>query len=507
MKKLLCIIMFLVLSFTTGCMSAPYYDSIEAQYNQYYPINNNEEYEEIIENRFINTLDMPVSTFAADVDTASYSIIRRKLSQDILPNKNAIRIEEMLNYFNYNLNTPAEDEKIAVSKELSKAPWNEEHLLLMLGLKTEDISFEESVPSNLVFLLDVSGSMNSADKLPLLKKAIKILVDQLRPIDRISIVVYAGAAGLILDGADGSSRNEIIDALDSLEAGGSTAGEQGIRLAYKIAEKNFIEGGNNRVILATDGDFNVGMSSQSALETFISKKKASGVFLTVLGFGQGNIKDNIMQTLANKGNGVYHYIDSLLEAKKVFMSELGANLLTVAKDVKMQIEFNPLHVKAYRLIGYENRILEYEDFDDDEKDGGEIGAGHEVIVFYEIIPASSEEVIERFDFDDIDELKYDQTNYPEELFTLSIRYKEPDSDYSLKDEHIMLITQLTQSPSERFIFGTCVVEFGLLLRDSEFKFNANFSDLLTRLNSLLYLDEYQEEFITLVEKAYNLLDS
>lgn len=505
MKKVLVLTLGLLIVFLAGCSGAYY---IDENYNlpSALQLDTGEEYGEISENPFIATGDMPVSTFSADVDTAAYSIIRRKLNNDVLPSKNAVRIEEMLNYFNYDLEGPSDDEVIHVTKELSKAPWNEDHLLLMLGLKTEDIIFEDSIPSNLVFLLDVSGSMNSSDKLPLLKTAMRILIDELRPADRISIVVYAGAAGVILNGGDSGNKEEILDAIDALEAGGSTAGGEGIELAYKIAAENYIESGNNRVILGTDGDFNVGVSSESALERLITKKKESGIFLTVLGFGVGNLKDNKMETLANKGNGVYHYIDSVLEAKKVFAEELGANLVTVAKDVKLQVEFNPINVKGYRLIGYENRVLDYDDFDNDEVDAGDMGAGHEVIVFYEIIPADSEEEIDSLEFDIPEELKYDGENFEDELLTLSIRYKDPDSDTSKLSQNIVYENEYTDLPSEAFIFGTCVVEFGLILRDSEYKFNSEYQAIFARLNSLTATDEYKDELYDLVLKASTLMD-
>jgi Ca-activated chloride channel family protein len=505
MKKVLVLTISLLMVFLIGCSGAYYMDESHNLAGSFQP-ESGEEYGEISENPFIATGDMPVSTFAADVDTAAYSIIRRKLNDNVLPNKNAVRIEEMLNYFNYDLQGPTEDEVIHVTKELSKAPWNEEHLLLMLGLKTEDIVFEDSVASNLVFLLDVSGSMNSSDKLPLLKTAMRILIDELRPADRISIVVYAGAAGVILNGGDSGSKEEILDAIDALEAGGSTAGGEGIELAYKIAAENYIEGGNNRVILGTDGDFNVGVSSEAALERLITKKRDSGIFLTVLGFGTGNLKDNKMETLANKGNGVYHYIDSVLEAKKVFAEELGANLVTVAKDVKLQVEFNPINVKGYRLIGYENRLLDYEDFNNDEVDAGDMGAGHEVIVYYELIPADSEEEIDTLEFEIPEELKYDGENLEDELLTLSIRYKDPDSDTSKLTDHVVYVNEYTETPSEAFKFGTCVIEFGLILRDSEYKKNSDFSSIFARLNSLTATDEYKDELYDLVLIASNLMD-
>ena len=511
MKRTLILCLSAFVLILTGCSSRMVYDP-NAQY--YNPSNNNnnyndsetEEYQEIYENDFIKTTDMPVSTFSADVDTAAYSIIRRKLMENVMPNQNAVRIEEMLNYFSYDLDGPNENEVIHVTQEMSVAPWNEDHQLLMIGLKTQEIVFSETVANNIVFLLDTSGSMSSEDKLPLLKSAIRLLINQLRPIDRISIVVYAGAAGVVLDGADSNDKEDILDAIDALEAGGSTAGGAGIELAYGLAEKHFIEGGNNRVILGTDGDFNVGVSTQIGLETLITEKRETGIFLSVLGFGQGNIKDNKMEVLADKGNGVYHYIDSILEAKKVFVEELGGSLVTVAKDVKLQIEFNPLHVKGYRLIGYENRLLDYEDFDDDQKDAGDMGAGHEVIALYEIIPAGSTEEIESKEYTKPTELKYDGVNNPLELMTLSIRYKLPDSDTSTKTEHVFLVSDITDSPSENFLFAASVAEFGLLLRDSVYKYNASYTNIIARVNALTQIDDYKEEFVILVQKAAQLTD-
>ncbi|XMB73204.1 VWA domain-containing protein [Mycoplasmatota bacterium WC30] len=509
MKKIAFLLVIAVSSLLLGCSSSMDMEmgiySTTMMYNVAQSPENSEEYQEISENQFISTTDMPVSTFSADVDTAAYSIIRKKLMNEDLPNRNSVRIEEMLNYFSYDLDTPDGDEIIHVTKELGTAPWNEDHQLLMMGLKTEAIVYEDAIPSNLVFLLDVSGSMNDSDKLPLLKQAILLLVDELRPADRISIVVYAGQAGVILDGADGGDKESIIDAINSLEAGGSTAGGAGINLAYSLAASNYIEGGNNRVILATDGDFNVGVSSEAELEELITIKKDSGIFLSVCGFGFGNLKDNKMETLADKGNGVYYYIDSLLEAKKVFVEELGGTLLTVAKDVKLQVEFNPALVKGYRLIGYENRILNYYDFNNDEVDAGDLGAGHEVIVLYEIIPFDSDEVIDPVTYEIPEDLKYDGVNYPDELLTLSIRYKEPDSDVSELTEHIVYSNEFTETPSDNFVFASCVAEFGLLLLDSDYKYEANYNNIIVAASNV-YNDDYKEEFIELVRIAQRLND-
>jgi Ca-activated chloride channel family protein len=507
MKKMLLASLIGLTLILTGCSEGfNYSQNLSTYYYQQAAAENVEEYQSIVENDFIRTADMPVSTFSADVDTAAYAIIRRKLNDGFLPNKDAVRIEEMLNYFDYQLEGPTEGETIHVTAELSTAPWNEDHQLLMLGLKTQDIVFETSAPSNLVFLLDCSGSMSTDDKLPLLKTAIRLLVDELRPLDRISIVVYAGSAGIIHDGGDNTDKAAIIDAIDSLEAGGSTAGGAGIDLAYQIAEKNFIEGGNNRVILGTDGDFNVGTSTQYGLEQLITEKRESGIFLSVCGFGTGNLKDNKMETLADKGNGVYHYIDSVLEAKKVFAEELGANLVTVAKDVKLQIEFNPLTVKGYRLIGYENRLLSYEDFVDDGTDAGDMGAGHEVIVLYEIIPADSEETIDEKTYEIPEVLKYDGENYSDELLTLSIRYKAPDSDTSVQDDHVILAETFTQTPSGNFLFAASVAEFGLLLRDSIYKYNSSYNQIIARVTPIVGSDDYKAEFLDLVAIAAQLTD-
>lgn len=451
---------------------------------------------------FVATDNFAVSTVSADVDTAAYSTIRRILREGNLPARNYIRIEEMVNYFDYELNGPDEGEVVGVTKEMASAPWNPDHQLLMIGLKTEEIDFEEVPANNLVFLLDVSGSMNNSDKLPLLKNAMKMLLTQLRPEDKISIVTYAGNAGLVLDGADGNNHDEITAALDSLSPGGSTAGSAGIELAYEVATRHFIEGGNNRVILGTDGDFNVGISSMNDLKAFIAEKRDTGIFLSVLGFGS-NHRDSIMETLADEGNGVYSYIDSILEAKKVFMNELGASLITVAKDVKIQIEFNPAVVKGYRLIGYENRVLDYDDFDDDNKDAGDLGAGHEVVFFYEIIPAGSDEEIDLFDFEQVEDLKYDGSNLLDEVANIDMRYKDPESDSSKLFNEVVYVSDATENPSLDFNFASSVVEFGMLLRDSVFKYDSSYQSVLDRATDSLGEDQhgYREEFLLLVEKA------
>ena len=500
MKKLLSIIALAFALTLVGC-STPYGFDYESGLPP-----NGEAYAEITDNPFIQTVDRSVSTFSADVDTASYSNIRRFLNQGVLPERNAVRIEEMVNYFTYDIEAPQAGEIINVHSEYSDAPWQSGHKLLMLGLKTEDIQFNESVGMNLVFLIDVSGSMFSSEKLPLLKQALYLLVENLRPIDRISIVTYAGSTKVLLEGGDSTDKAEIIQALDRLQASGSTAGASGINLAYKVAKENFIEGGNNRIILASDGDFNVGESSVEGLKALISEERDHGIFLSVLGFGTGNYRDDIMESLADHGNGVYYYIDSLKEAEKVLVHELGGTMITVMKDVKLQVEFNPASVKAYRLIGYENRMLDYEDYEDDTKDAGDIGSGHVVIAFYEIIPVGSPTEVPTIEFDPIENLKYDSTNYLDELLTLSIRYKEPTENTSQEIQKVILNETYTTTPSIEFQFGSAVVEFGLLLRESKYKGTSSFDAIIERATNALEFDphEYRSEFVRLVEMAKNI---
>ena len=373
----------------------------------------------------------PLSTFSIDVDTASYSNVRRFLTDGNLPPKDAVRIEELINYFQYEYPEPSSEHLFSVTTEMARCPWKPEHHLVHIGLLSKSIPLSEAPPSNLVFLIDVSGSMNMPDKLPLLKKAFRLLIDQLRPEDRVAMVVYAGAAGLVLPPTPGSEKLVIYTALDQLEAGGSTAGGAGIRLAYKIARENFAEEGNNRVVLATDGDFNTGASSDSEMIELIEREREGGIFLSVLGFGEGNLKDSKMEQIADHGNGNYAYIDTLLEARKVLVQEIGATLLTIAKDVKLQVEFNPAKVQAYRLIGYENRLLEAEDFNDDKKDAGDLGAGHTVTALYEVIPVGIDT-----DIPPVDRLKYQQkvetsgVQESDDVFTLKLRYKAPTADES-----------------------------------------------------------------------------
>lgn len=464
---------------------------------------NTEEYNSIGEIGYQSVANSPLSTFSVDVDTASYSNLRRMIEDDYsledIP-AGAVRIEEMLNYFSYDYNLPDGDEPFGVTTVIGDCPWNENAKLLQIGLKTEEIDFSEAPDSNLVFLLDVSGSMHSDDKLPLLQKSFALLVEELTEKDRVSIVTYASSNRVVLEGVSGDEKSAIIEALESLKAGGSTNGADGIETAYRLAEEYFIEGGNNRVILATDGDLNVGVTSESALEALITEKKESGVFLSVLGFGTGNIKDNKMETLADKGNGNYAYIDSISEAKKVLVEQMGATLVTIAKDVKLQVEFNPAYVAGYRLLGYENRMLQTEDFDDDTKDAGEIGAGHMVTALYEIISVDSAQEIPQT------ELRY-QANQGNagvengEWLNINIRYKDPESDESKLCSYPVTEDAYMAQPTEDFYFAAAVAEFGLLIRDSEYKGEASFENIRELLKQVdTNADEYKDEFVFLVRK-------
>ncbi|MEM7283837.1 MAG: VWA domain-containing protein, partial [Pseudomonadota bacterium] len=463
---------------------------------------NTEEYATIHENEFRKVVDKPLSTFSIDVDAASYSNMRRFIHNGQLPPKDAVRIEEMINYFNYEYENPTGKDPFSINTELAKAPWDEDHLIAQIGIQGKKIDLKDLPASNIVFLLDVSGSMNSPNKLPLLRSAFKLLANELRPQDKVSIVVYAGAAGLVLSPTDGNNKDQIMKALDNLQAGGSTAGGEGIKLAYKIAKENFVEGGNNRVVLATDGDFNVGASSNAEMERLIEEKRKDGVFLTVLGFGMGNYKDSKMETLADKGNGNYAYIDNMKEAKKVLVNEFGGTMFTIAKDVKIQVEFNPAVVQGYRLIGYENRRLNDEDFNDDKKDAGELGSGHTVTAIYEIIPVGvNSEFIK-----DIDPLKYQSNKNKlasdgDELLTVKFRYKAPDGNRS------KLITSVVENgikkSSDNLDWTMAVAGFGMLLRDSEFKGDLTYASVLSMAKEAKGNDEfgYRREFIELVDLA------
>ncbi len=474
-----------------------------------------EEYSHWDEKGYVSVMKEPLSTFAADVDTASYSNLRRMIRDgydlESIP-EGAARIEEMVNYFSYDYKGPEGEEPFGVTTQISQCPWNTEAELLMIGLKTEDIDYSQAPPSNLVFLLDVSGSMDSYDKLPLLQESFGLLAENLTNKDRISIVTYAADTRTVLDGARGNETRKILHALNSLEAGGGTYGSKGIETAYALAQRNFIQGGNNRVILATDGDLNIGMTTEEELEDLITAKKESGIFLSVLGFGTGNIKDNKMETLADKGNGNYAYIDGLREANKVLAEELSATLLTICKDVKFQVEFNPAVVKSYRLLGYENRALDKEDFQDDTKDAGEIGAGHCVTVLYELTlkdgmnPGMSRK--------EIKDLKYSK-EYEQELgrpitestaykewLTVSVRYKKPAEKTSSLLEYPVGYESYTTAPTEDFVFAAAVAEFGLLASYSQYPEDASLYHVDNTLRSIKLKDEYREEFQELVGLVY-----
>jgi Ca-activated chloride channel family protein len=467
---------------------------------------NTEDYDNINENRFYKASQDPLSTFSIDVDHASYSNIRRFLNEGELPPNGAVRIEEMINYFRYDYPQPKNGHPFSINTELSDCPWNKDHKLVLIGLQGNKIEVDKLPASNFTFLIDVSGSMQDENKLPLVKASLELLVDQLREQDRISIVVYAGAAGLVLSPTSGFEKTKIKDAINQLEAGGSTAGGEGIKLAYKTARKNFMQDGNNRVILCTDGDFNVGESSDDALVRMIEKERESGVYLTVLGYGMGNYKDNKMQQLADKGNGNHAYIDGLNEAKKVLVNEFGGTMFTIAKDVKLQVEFNPLTVAGYRLIGYENRLLDKEDFKDDKKDAGELGSGHTVTALYEIIPAG----VNSGFLTDVDNLKYQQpanSSNSKDLLTVKFRYKKPEESTSILLETIVSNqAKPFVTASENLRFATAVAEFGMLLTESKFKGIASFSEVLRIGKAAKGKDSegYRQEFLAMVEKASRL---
>lgn len=470
---------------------------------------NTENYDHITENGFKKVSDNPLSTFSIDVDAASYSNVRRFLNNNQLPPAGAVRTEEMINYFKYQYLQPTGNEPFSINAELSDCPWNSQNKLLLIGLQGKNIPVDKLPASNLVFLIDVSGSMMDENKLPLVKASMKMLTDQLRENDRISIVVYAGRAGVALPATNGSEKMKIKSAIDALEAGGSTAGGEGIQMAYKIAQQNFMKEGNNRIILCTDGDFNVGVSSDDGLVRLIEQERNKGIYLTVLGYGMGNYKDNKIQQLADKGNGNHAYIDGLSEAKKVLVNEFGGTLFTIAKDVKLQLEFNPALVAGYRLIGYENRILNKEDFNDDKKDAGELGSGHTVTALYEIIPAGVKSPFLK----DVDPLKYQDnkkkkaSSFNDEMVTIKFRYKAPDGNQSKLIVHSVNNETISfKNVSDNFRFAASVAGFAMLLRDSEYKGNAKFSTILLMAKSSVGKDEegYRREFISLVKKASGL---
>lgn len=486
--------------------SNAYFD-LEVDDRDNYQPHNTEEYASIEENIFLEPNKNPLSTFSIDVDAASYSNIRRFINNGQRPPKDAVRIEEMVNYFQYDYVQPNQEDPFSINTEIGECPWNEKHQLVHIGLQGRKIATDKLPASNLVFLIDVSGSMSAANKLPLLKSSFKMLTNQLRKQDRVSIVVYAGAAGTVLPATSGNDKEKIMAAFDRLQAGGSTAGGAGIKLAYKIAKENFREGGNNRVILATDGDFNIGASSNAEMERLIEEKREDKIFLTVLGFGMGNYKDSKMEAIADKGNGNYAYIDNIQEAKKVLVNEFGGTLFTIAKDVKLQVEFNPGKVQAYRLIGYENRKLKKEDFNNDKKDAGDLGSGHTVTALYEIIPVGvkSDGFIQP-----VDDLKYQKTDnlkkrtYSEEILTLKLRYKQPEGDTSK-----LLVKALKgkagplAKTSNNFRFSAAVAAYGMILRDSKFKSDASIESVVELAKSAIGDDTegYRAEFIKMVRSS------
>jgi Ca-activated chloride channel homolog len=474
----------------------------------YQPNIDTEDYTGINENIFHDAVKDPLSTFSIDVDRASYSNIRRFINNGQRPPVDAVRIEELVNYFSYDYPQPKGEDPFTINTEIAEAPWNSKHKLIQVGLQGKSISTDNLPPSNLVFLIDVSGSMDQPNKLPLVKQSFSMLTDQLRPEDNISIVVYAGAAGTVLEPTPGSEKKKILNALEKLRAGGSTAGGEGLRLAYALASENLKEHGNNRVIIATDGDFNVGESSNEAMEKLISEKRKEGIFLTVLGFGMGNYKDSKLEILADKGNGNYAYIDNITEARKVLVSEFGGTLFTIAKDVKLQLEFNPVKVTAYRLIGYENRLLKSEDFNNDRKDAGEVGSGHTVTALYEIIPVGV-----KSDFFDIDPLKYQSTEvkgdtkYSDELLTIKIRYKKPDEDVSKLIVHSLRDSgKDLAKTSDNFRWAASVAAFGMLLRESDYVRNFTYDEVVSLAQSARGKDEegYRAEFVNMA-KSFGLI--
>ena len=460
---------------------------------------NAEAYGHITENAFQSVATAPLSTFSADVNTASYSNVRRFLTQGQLPPRDAVFLADMVNYFPYRYPEPQGDAPVSLTLDLAPCPWKPEHKLARIGVKARTLAAHETPRRNLVLLIDVSGSMDSETRLPLVKKSVELLVERLTAEDRVSIVTYAGDAGLKLPPTPGDQKSRILGVVRSLRAGGGTNGSGGIQLAYETARRSFIEGGANRVILCTDGDFNVGQTSESELVQLIEKERTSRVFLTVLGYGMGNLKNSTMEKLANHGNGHYAYIDSLEEARKVFVEQGGA-LVCVAKDVKFQVEFNPARVGAYRLIGYENRLLKNEDFKNDAKDAGDMGSGHTVTALYEIVPAGV-----KLELPGVDPLKYQIPPQPKvgaagEWLTVKMRYKQPDGDVS-KELVAVLPTGAADGPmSEDFRFAAAVAEFGLVLRDSPYKGNATLADVLTRAEAAVTFDPngHRKEFLDLV---------
>lgn len=481
---------------------------------------NREQYDRINDNPFLDAKNNALSTFSIDVDRASYGNVRRFLTQGVRPPADAVRIEELVNYFPYSLNEPRGRDPVAITTEVTAAPWQPQHRLVRIALQAKRIETQRLPASNLVFLIDVSGSMSSPDKLPLVQSSMRLLVEQLRPQDHVAIVVYAGAAGLVLPSTSGEDKARIMAAIDRLEAGGSTAGGAGIELAYRTAKENFSHNGNNRVILATDGDFNVGASSDVAMERLIESKRAEGTYLTILGYGRGNYQDAKMEKMAKIGNGNYAYVDDLAEARKVLVQEMGATLVTVANDVKLQVEFNPALVTSYRLIGYEDRLLRNEDFNNDQKDAGDMGAGHTVTALYEIVPVGVHGTIPNTSVDSLRytaarpvPLRRDQLGNrrddmgthvvnADELLFVKLRYKQPGESTSRLISQAVLRGDARARASDDFRFAAAVAEFGMVMRDSEFKGGANISQVLNLATGAVGADEggFRSEFVQLVKQ-------
>jgi Ca-activated chloride channel family protein len=473
----------------------------------------NEEYHKLNDNEYLAARTNPLSTFSIDVDVASYANIRRFLTANSAPPIDAVRIEEMVNYFKYDYPQPTGKDPCTITTEVAACPWNSAHSIIGIGVQAREIAKQDLPPSNLVFLIDVSGSMMPDNKLPLLKRAFRLLVNELRAQDHVAIVVYAGNAGLVLPSTSGTQKEKIISTLEHLEAGGSTAGGEGILLAYKIAKENFNANGNNRVILATDGDFNVGLTGEGDLVRMMEEKRKEGVFLSILGVGEENLKDSRMEQIADQGNGNYAYLDNILEAEKVLVTQMGGTLYTIAKDVKIQVEFNPTKVKGYRLIGYEDRMLAKEDFNNDQKDAGELGSGHTVTALYELIPASSKEEVPQ---SSVDSLKYQKpealptVSTSNELLTVKLRYKDPKDTVSKLMEHVVASgdVQNISAASDNLRFSCAVASFGMLLRNSEFKGDATLSSIKTLADGARGRDAegYRAEFFQML-KRYELIQS
>ncbi len=502
-------------SMLTGAVSAVALSGRVPQSRNYSLAEDKEDYAIISGNKYLDPKQSPLSTFSVDVDNASYSNIRRFINNGQLPPHDAVRIEEMINYFNYDYEDPKDEKPFAVYHELAKCPWNKNHYLLQVALQGKRIEKANLPPSNLVFLIDVSGSMNATNKLPLLKSALKMLVNELREEDKVSIVVYAGAAGVVLEPTSGDNKSVIVEALDKLSAGGSTAGGEGLKMAYKLANENFLQEGNNRIILATDGDFNVGISSNLEMERLIEAEREKGVYITVAGFGVGNYKDSKMEIIADKGNGNYFYIDSFMEAKKALVEEFGGTLYTIAKDVKFQLEFNPQHVAAYRLIGYENRILNKEDFNNDKVDAGEIGSGHSVTALYEIIPIGADDITDflpgtdplKYQEDISVKIKSGKTNYSNELLTVKLRYKLPDENKSkLITVPILNKVKELKDASNIFSFVSGIAAWGMKLRGEYYVNKFDYDDIVDWIKKSNWNDEqgYSYEMIRLINSSNHL---